>query len=340
MLYTVIGQRRQVVAIDAATGETRWTFREPDTTRYLRSPRTDFGKGVAYSEGGRPRRASSSRRPAFFLWALDAKTGRPLENWGTHGAAHGFPAQRRRRHDPRPHERLGTVAHVEEARTTIPITALPRKLGEITCLVAADRGQRRDRRAGRPRAELRPDPHRERPADIQGYDAKTGKRLWKFHVIPRPGELGNDTWENDSWVFSGKHRVVGACIRRPAARARLSSSPTRRPISSTRAIARATTCTGGSILALDVKTGKRKWHFQVHHSEQWNYDIPTAPILMDLTVNGQKDPGAHSEHQAGTDLRVQPRDRRADLADRRAPGDADGSARQLHVADAAVSDRA
>ena len=50
LLYTVVGQRRQVVAIDAATGETRWTFREPDTMRYLRSPRTDFGKGVAYAE--------------------------------------------------------------------------------------------------------------------------------------------------------------------------------------------------------------------------------------------------------------------------------------------------
>src|SRR4029453_10804746 len=82
ILYTVLGQRRQVVAIDAATGETRWSFREPDTTRYLRSPRTDFGKGVAYAEvDGRGVIYIST--PGFFLWALDAKTGRPLENWGT-----------------------------------------------------------------------------------------------------------------------------------------------------------------------------------------------------------------------------------------------------------------
>ena len=78
----MVGQRRQVVAIDADTGETRWTFREPDTMRYLRSPRTDFGKGVAYAEvDGRGVIFIST--PAFFLWALDAKTGRPLENWGT-----------------------------------------------------------------------------------------------------------------------------------------------------------------------------------------------------------------------------------------------------------------
>src|SRR4029077_6270379 len=81
MLYTVMGQRRQVIAIDPDTGETRWTFREPDTTRYLRSPRTDFGNGVSYSKiDGRG--VTYSPTPAFLLWALDAKTGHPLENWG------------------------------------------------------------------------------------------------------------------------------------------------------------------------------------------------------------------------------------------------------------------
>ena len=82
VLYTVVGQRRQVVAIDAATGETRWTFREPDTSRYWRSPRSDFGKGVAYAKvNGRGVIYVST--PGFFLWALDAVTGRPLESWGT-----------------------------------------------------------------------------------------------------------------------------------------------------------------------------------------------------------------------------------------------------------------
>ena len=82
VLYTVAGQRRQVVAIDAGTGETLWTFREPETMRYLRSPRSDFGKGVAYAEvDGRGVVYITS--PAFFLWALDAETGQPLEEWGT-----------------------------------------------------------------------------------------------------------------------------------------------------------------------------------------------------------------------------------------------------------------
>ncbi len=127
------------------------------------------------------------------------------------------------------------------------------------------------------------------PADIQGYDAKTGKRLWKFHVIPRPGEVGHETWANDAWKFSGNMASWA-----PAA-----ADPQRGLVY---IVTNASTYQfytghrpgynlfGGSILALDVKTGKRKWHYQVHHSDQWNYDIPTAPILMDLTVNGRRIP--------------------------------------------------
>jgi quinoprotein glucose dehydrogenase len=81
LLYTVAGGRRHVVAIDPSTGETIWTFREPETMRYLRSPRADFGKGVAYAQvDGRGVIFITS--PAYFLWALDAKTGLPLESWG------------------------------------------------------------------------------------------------------------------------------------------------------------------------------------------------------------------------------------------------------------------
>ena len=89
VLYTVMGQRRQVIAIDPTTGETLWVFREPETMRYLRSPRSDFGKGVAYAEvDGRGVIYITS--PGFFLWALDAKTGQPLEGWGGQVPVEGF----------------------------------------------------------------------------------------------------------------------------------------------------------------------------------------------------------------------------------------------------------
>ncbi len=90
LLYTVAGQRRTVAAIDPATGETVWTYREPHTTRYDRGMRNNYGKGVAYGEvDGRGVIFTSS--PAFFLHALDAKTGRHLEDWGQAVPLGGFP---------------------------------------------------------------------------------------------------------------------------------------------------------------------------------------------------------------------------------------------------------
>ena len=183
----------------------------------------------------------------------------------------------------------GPVAHLEEASTTIPTTGFRGQLGEITCssppivvngvvVVLAGHEPSYDQT----RIE-------NVPADIQGYDAKTGKHLWKFHVIPRPGEFGHDTWENDAWVFSGNIAVVGAGGRRSGARARLHRDqrvnlpvlhrPSSRPQPVRRQRPRARRQDRQAQVALPGASQR-----------QWNYDIPTAPILMDLTVNGRRIP--------------------------------------------------
>ena len=289
LLYTVMGQRRQVVAIDPDTGETRWMFREPDTMRYLRSPRTDFGKGIAYAEvDGRGVIFIST--PAFFLWALDAKTGKPLENWGRNVALPGWPENGVvdmipdlvSDYDP-------WLAWLKRGGKYDADYGIPRPLGMITSssppivvngvvVVLAGHEPSYDQT----RIE-------NVPADIQGYDARTGKRLWKFHVVPRPGEPGHESWENDAWKYSGNMSSWAPASADPQ-------------LGLVYVVTNASTYQfytghrpghnlfGGSVIALDVKTGRRKWHYQIHRSEQWNYDIPTAPILMDLTVNGKRIP--------------------------------------------------
>ena len=285
-LYTVSGQRRQVVSIDAVTGETLWTFREPETTRYLRSPRSDFGKGVAYAEvDGRGVVYVTS--PAFFLWALDAKTGRPLESWGKSVPLEAF-------------SKTGVVDLIPDLVAdwqpwldwTEPYDVdygLPRPLGMVTSssppivvngvvvvLVGHEPSYDQTRIENV-------------PGDIMGYDARTGEHLWKFHVIPRPGEFGHETWENDAWQWSGDLSSWAPASADPELGLvyLVTNASTYQVYTGHRP---GHNLFGGSVLALDVATGERRWHFQIHHSDQWNYDIPAAPILLDLTVDGQQVP--------------------------------------------------
>ena len=286
VLYTVSGQRRQVLAIDAATGETLWTFREPETMRYLRSPRTDFGKGVAYADvDGRGVVYVTS--PAFFLWALDARTGYPLEDWGTAvplddfsqtGVVDLIPGlvndwQPWSNWDGPYDPDHGIPQHLGMVTSSSPPIVVN---GVVVVLVGHEPSYDQTRIENV-------------PGDIMGYDARTGAPLWKFHVIPRPGEFGHETWENDAWRWSGDMSSWAPASADPELglvylvtnASTVQSYAGHRP---------GHNLFGGSVLALDVQTGERRWHFQIHHSDQWNYDIPTAPILMDVTVEGERIP--------------------------------------------------
>ena len=128
------------------------------------------------------------------------------------------------------------------------------------------------------------------PAIFLAYDARTGEHKWKFHVIPRPGEVGNETWENDAWSYTGD----------VSSWAPLSADP-ERGIVYIPTNAATIDFYGGfqpgdnlfsaSLIALDVATGERRWHFQMVHHDVWNNDTPTAPLLMDVTVDGRRVPG-------------------------------------------------
>jgi quinoprotein glucose dehydrogenase len=286
MLYTVAGQRRTVAAIDGATGETLWIYREPHTTRYERGMRNNYGKGVAYANvNGRGVIYYTS--PAFFLHALDAKTGEHLENWGTRVAIPGFP-------------RSGVMDMLPDlVRDWAPWTTsglkydaergIPRELGNLSTssppivvngVVVV--GNVHEQGYYQTRIE-------NIPGDILAYDSRSGKHLWKFHVIPRPGEFGHETWENDAWVRTGDVSSWAPMSADPERG--LVYIPTNPPtIDFFGGFRPGHNLFGTSILALDVKTGKRAWHFQTVHHDIWNFDNPTAPVLMNVNVSGKHTP--------------------------------------------------
>lgn len=289
-LYTVAGRHRSVVALDASTGETKWSYREPETPRFEYSMRAGYGKGVAYGEiDGRKVIYISS--PGFFLHAIDAETGNHLENWGRTVDIDGFP-------------KTGVVDmvedliqdwgpwedHVAAGGTYDPAQGLPLELGYITTssppIVVNDVvvvGNSAEQGYNQSRIE-------NVPGDILGYDARTGELLWKFHVIPRPGEVGHETWENDAWEWTGD----------VSSWAPMASDPERGLVYIPTNGATMDWYGGfrpgdnlfsTSLIALDVRTGERVWHYQMVHHDIWNYDTPTAPVLMDVTVDGEEIPG-------------------------------------------------
>ena len=121
---------------------------------------------------------------------------------------------------------------------------------------------------------------------VRGFDVKTGKRLWIFHTIPKPGEFGHDTWEKDSAESTGNTGVwAQISVDEDLGMAYL---PVELPTGDFYGGHRpGNGLFGESIVAVDLKTGKRKWHYQLVHHGLWDMDIPCAPMLVDITVNGQ-----------------------------------------------------
>ncbi len=285
ILYTVATPRRQVVAIDPATGENLWTFREPETIRHQRSPRQAYGKGVAYAEVN-GRGVIYFTTPGFFLWALDAKTGRPLEGWGGEFPVGGFPETGSIDLIPHLVEGWGPWEdYVFSGGRYDADYGIPRELGMVTAsappivvngVVVVLVGH--EPSYGQTRIE-------NVPGDIMGFDAATGERLWKFHTIPRPGEVGHETWHNDAWRFSGDMSTWAPASADPELGLvyLVTNASTVQTYTGHRP---GDNLFGGSVLALDVATGERRWHFQIHRSDQWNYDLPTPPMLMDLDIDG------------------------------------------------------
>jgi quinoprotein glucose dehydrogenase len=261
VLYSTAGSRRAVVALDAGTGEMLWMHSENEGARGANAPRQLSGRGLAYWADATG--ASNARilyvTPGYRLIALDAKTGVPVSSFGKSGAVD---------------LKLDDDQDMDLITGEVGLHSTPTVAKNVVIIGAAHK----------PGAN--PKSRRNETGYVRGFDVRTGKRLWIFHTIPQAGEFGNDTWEKDSWSYTGNTGVWAQIS--VDEQLGLAYLPVELPTGDYYGGHRpGNGLFGESLVAVDLQTGKRKWHYQLVHHGIWDFDIPCAPILVDIVVNGR-----------------------------------------------------
>ena len=258
IMYTVAGGRRDVVALDATNGELLWVHKEKEGARGDAAPRRLSGRGLAYWTNGREERILFVT-PGYRLVALDAKTGAVIPAFGKAGIVD---------------LKMEDDQEIDLINGEVGLHAAPIVAGDTIIIGAAHLA------GGAPKTKTNV------KGFVRGYDVKTGKRLWIFHTIPKAGEFGYNTWEKDSADYTGNTGVWGQIsVDEDLGMAYL---PVEMPTGDYYGGHRpGDGLFGESIVAVDLKTGQRKWHYQLVHHGIWDWDIPCAPILVDINVNGR-----------------------------------------------------
>ena len=302
-LFTVATTRRVTMALDPENGETLWMYRLEEGIRWQKAPRQFAGRGLSYWTDGKAERVLTVT-PGYHLVSLDAKTGRPDPTFGKNGVVDlmeglGYPMVKLAVDDSGPLI-ISDAAPMRKAKpgeTWDPV----RKIGaDGTVGIDPDAGQIASSSppivVGNVLVVGNSSIHgyypmraHNVPGTVRGFDIRTGKQLWKFNLIPQPGEFGADSWKNGSKVGSkgvGKNDpwapysadLEAGLVYIPVGMPLMDEYGGHRP---------GNNLFGNSIVAIDVKTGLRKWHFQMVHHDIWDYDTPMAPNLIDVTVDGK-----------------------------------------------------
>ena len=258
VVYATAGTRRSVVALDGATGELLWVHGEREGPRGTAAPRQLSGRGLAYWTDGREERILYVT-PGYKLVALDARNGMPVAGFGVNGMVD---------------LKLEDDQEMDLITGEVGLHATPIVAKDVVVVGAAHRP------GGVPRGKTNV------KGFVRGFDVRTGKRLWIFHTIPLIGEFGNDTWEKDSWKYTGNAGVWGqigidedlGLVYLPV------ELPTGDFYGGNRPGAG---LFGETLVAVDLRTGQRKWHYQFIHHGMWDFDMANPPILADITVNGR-----------------------------------------------------
>jgi quinoprotein glucose dehydrogenase len=263
VLYTTAGTRRSVVALDAKTGELIWSHSLREGNRAVVAPRQLSGRGVSYWTDGAGDTRIIYVTTGYRLVELDARTGAMINSFGTNGLL-----------DLKVGVVKGVDQQIDLETGEIGVHTAPTVVGDVVIVGSAMK------------EGATVHTHDNTKGLVRAFDVRTGKQLWRFDTIPRPGQPGNETWENNSWAINGNTGVWTHISADPELG--LVYLPVETPSSDYYGGHRpGDNLYAESLVAVDVKTGVRKWHFQLVHHPIWNWDMSSAPILADITVNGR-----------------------------------------------------
>jgi quinoprotein glucose dehydrogenase len=244
----VLARQNSIVAIDAATGRELWAHRLDPDSRLITS------RGINYWEN----KDGSVRRLLFsqsnYLQAIDARTGQPVLDFGQQGRVD-----------------LRSGLGRDPKSLSLVQSGTPGRVFENLIILGSATNEE----------------YASGPGDVRAYDVVTGRLVWTFHTVPHPGEFGYDTWPKDAWkTVGGANAWSGLSLDKergivfvPTASPKYNFYGANRP---------GANLFGDSLLALDARTGKRIWHFQMVHHDIWDYDNSTAPQLLTVHHNGKR----------------------------------------------------
>ena len=264
VVYTTAGTRRAAVALDAETGELLWMYRMDEGRRADMVPRKLSGRGLAYWTDGQGDERIILVTIGYRMVALDAKTGIRVPSFGRDGVV-----------DLKVGVIIGADAQVDLVNGEVGLHSTAAVVGDkiiVGSSMAEGLGYRYSINA---------------KGVVRAFDAKSGDLLWGFDGVPGPGQFGNDTWEDGSWEWTGNNGVWTEITVDPEAGIAYLAveTPTIDEYGGNRL---GDNLFAESLVAVDLESGQRLWHFQLVHHPLWDHDISSAPLLMDVTIDGRE----------------------------------------------------
>jgi quinoprotein glucose dehydrogenase len=263
VIYATAGTRRAVVALDAKTGEMIWMQSVREGLRAAISPRQLSGRGLAFWSDGKGDDRVIYVTTGYRLLELNARNGQVIQTFGKDGVV-----------DLKVGMVTGANKPIDLEKGEAGLHSAPTVVNDTVIVGSAFK------------EGMTVPTHDNTKGLVRAYDVKSGKLLWTFHTIPRPGEFGADTWENNSNIDNGNTGVWTQIT--VDAQLGLVYLPVESPTSDFYGGHRpGNNLFGESLVAVDLKTGQRKWHYQIVHHPIWDYDLSSAPLLMDIAVDGK-----------------------------------------------------